>query len=192
MESAVILVADAEGPDKGLESYVLRLQDEGFKVEVAGDWYREQELLLPDAKGLKAIREAKKQLGYKTVFVLGFGSGGLFARLAACTIPGLSGAVDIGGRLSYPQVTPQKPAQPLDLLLGLGCPLQCHHPLKDPAVSAADLAELTAKAAHTSQLFQSFTYSAQARFYHPLHENYEPDAAEAAWWRAMRFLGHLI
>lgn len=187
----IILISDANGNHPGMRSYALRLVDEGWRVALIGDWNAQSDWDISDAQGLSAIRNARDHLG-RPVICVGFGLGGLLARIAACTLTGIHGAVDIGGRLVYPCITPEKPAQPLDLLPGLSCALQGHYPEDDPNLSEADLSEFENRMAWRNVPFQLFRYpNCNAGFYDPTHASYDPDAAERAWYRTVRFLDSL-
>ncbi len=120
-------------------------------------------------------------------FVVGVGEGGLHARLAACAVLGLDGAVGFGGRIWYSGVSAQRPIQPLDLLPGLGCALQCHFAEDDPASPPAHVDELERRLANVSRPWQLFRYGVRGG----AAAGWSGGAAASAWGRARSFLLHL-
>lgn len=186
----ILVLPDGGGSGSAmLRSYAGRLVDEGFRVAIVGAWEGADDLEIPDRLGLNAARKGREVLGGGAIGILGFGVGGLFGRLAAAALPGFTAVIDFGGRLVYPTITPQKPAQPMDLLPGMSAALQYHAPLHAPPLEHQQ--ELQRRMEHSSLPFQLFRYEAEAGFYDPLATTYDADAAELAWTRAIRFLEHL-
>jgi dienelactone hydrolase len=148
---------------------------------------------LSDAEAIADIAAARDLLPAGLPrFVIGFGAGGLYARLAACALLGLSGAVDFYGRVYYPGVSARRPIQPLDLLPGLSCPLQVHAAGRDPATTLPHLQELERRLAGTSRPWQVFRYPGRdPGFVERDQPGWDPDAAATAWARAVSFLLHL-
>ncbi|HNH49463.1 MAG TPA: dienelactone hydrolase family protein, partial [Myxococcota bacterium] len=179
----IVVVADVQGADAMLASYAGRLVDEGYSVAIVGRWNVASDLDLPDHKGLAAVRRGKAGLaGVERLGGIGFGVGGLVARLAASALPGFSVAVDFGGRIVYPSITADKPAQPLDLLPGLRGGLLCHYGEQDPVTPPAHVEELNQRMAFRQLPFSLYLYPNCGRgFYDPQDEGYDLDAAELAW-----------
>ncbi len=186
----LVLIADLHGVDAMLTSYARRLVDEGYSVAMVGDWNVNTDLDLPDREGLAAARKGKAALaGVERLGVVGFGVGGLFARLSASALPGFSLAVDFGGRIVYPSITQEKPAQPLDLLPGLRGGLLCHYGEVDPVTPPAHLEELNQRMAFRQLPFSLYLYPGCGHgFYDPQEEGYDLEAAELSWQRTIRFL----
>lgn len=186
----LVVVADVHGADAMVSSYAGRLVDEGYSVAVVGNWKVASDLDLPDHVGLAAVRQGKAVLaGVERLGVVGFGVGGLVARLSAAALPGFSVAVDFCGRIVYPAITPDKPAQPLDLLPGLRGGLLCHYGEQDPVTPPAHVEELNQRMAFRQLPFSLYLYPNCGRgFYDPQEEGYDLDAAELAWQRTIRFL----
>ncbi|MFN7146920.1 MAG: hypothetical protein ACK4YP_24305 [Myxococcota bacterium] len=114
-----------------------------------------------DAVAIAAIAAARDLLpAAGPRFVVGVGAGGLYARLAGCAILGLDGVVAFGGRVRYAGVSARRPIQPLDLLPGLGCALQCHFRDDDPETPPAHVDELERRLAGVSRGWQVFRYPA--------------------------------
>jgi len=117
-------------------------------------------------------------------FVVGEGAGGLYARLAGCAQRGFDGVVGFGGRTWYSGVSAAHPIQPLDLLPGLACPLQCHFDDDDPAATPAQVDELERRLANGTRPWQVFRYGAGG-------VGWRGTARATAWSRARAFLLHL-
>jgi carboxymethylenebutenolidase len=112
--------------------------------------------------------------------------------MAACTVPGFAGAVEFYGRIVYAAITPNKPAQPLDLLLGLSCPLQCHFGEADPVCPPEHVDALERRLAGAPRAAQVHRYPGCGHaFLNPTRPTWNPEAAELAWARALHFLDHL-
>ncbi|MES2641225.1 MAG: hypothetical protein V4850_17175 [Myxococcota bacterium] len=157
------------------EPFVAMLEAAGFVVVVA-----ELGFDPTDPEVIRIVTTARDRLPPGARFVVGLGGGGLYARLAACAVLGLAGAVGFGGRISYSGVNLRQPIQPMDLLPGLSCPLQCHFRADDPAAPAAHVDELERRLAGACQPWQVFRYTACT----------EADT-RTAWGRACSFLMHL-
>jgi dienelactone hydrolase len=116
-------------------------------------------------------------------FLVGVGEGGLYARLAACALIGFDGAVSMGGRIAYSGVSPARPIQPMDLLPGLGCALQCHFADDDEETPPAQIDELERRLCVSGRPWQVLR--------HPPGESWRDGGEAAAWARARAFLLHL-
>ncbi len=207
----VVLVPEIWGVDDALRGWARRLADEGFDVVMPDLWWRtargggsegrKLDLAGPsgvmaaveatvDSEALADVRAALAQLPPDLPrFIMGFCIGGLYARMAACTLPGLAGAVEFYGRIVYAGTSPNKPVQPLDLIAGLGCPLQCHYGAEDPVAPPGHVDLLEQRLAGRSFPAQVFRYPACPHaFMNPNRPGYQRDAAELAWARALRFL----
>lgn len=129
-------------------------------------------------------------------FVVGLGPGGLYARMFACSARGLAGAVSFQGALVYPTLTPEHPAQPMDLLPGLGCPLLCHLGDLDPDITPAQVARLEERLRDcrpTALLYRYANASTAAfRVDAPSRSTAETHAHALAWARTRAFLAHLV
>lgn len=202
----VVLIGEVSGVDAVLRGYARRLVDEGYTVAMPDLWWRRGR---PPLCGPEAVSAAVAQLvdsealidvgaartclpAGRPVFVMGFCVGGLYARLAACTQVGLAGAVEFYGRVVYPAVSAAKPAQPLDFLPGLGCPIQCHYGVDDPICPPAHVDELERRLALRPHPFQVCRYPGCGHaFLNPERPGWQPEAAATAWGRARTFLDQL-
>ncbi|MFZ5482099.1 MAG: dienelactone hydrolase family protein [Myxococcota bacterium] len=202
----VVLVSEVWGVNDDLRAWAGRLADAGFDVAMPDLWWRtgrpplgspeqirEAVAGLADYPALADVATARDRLdATRPRFVMGFCMGGLYARMAACALPGLAGAVEFYGRIVYPTITPQKPAQPLDLLPGLSCPLQCHFGDADPVAPPEHVDQLEQRLAVAPRAAQVLRYPGCGHaFMNRGGPHWSPDAAELAFARACHFLGHL-
>ena len=204
-QGAVVLISEVSGVDDALLGYANRLVEEGYTVAMPDLWWRSGRPDLSveggmaraieavrDSEALFDVREALAGLAGRPVprFVMGFCLGGLYARMAACALPGLSGAVEFYGRIRYPGTTEQKPVQPLDLVSGLGCPIQCHYGSEDTVAPPAHVDELEQRLGGRAYPAQVFRYAGCGHaFLNPHRPSFRAEPAALAWSRAIRFLG---
>jgi carboxymethylenebutenolidase len=203
----VVVVSEVWGVEPPLRTYAERLVAHGYDVALPDIWWRRGGP--PPFDGPDGVHAAVAQLGDFEVladvgaardalrpelprFVIGFCIGGLAARNAACTVPGFSGAVEFYGRIRYGALTPKKPAQPLDLVPGLACPLLCHFGDADPVAPIEDVRELARRLQATSVTALVHVYPGCGHaFMNPSRPGWNADAAATAWGRTLAFLDHL-
>lgn len=203
---AVILLSEGSGIDAALLEFAQRLRRAGYAVALPDLWWRDPPqpgdpprdvaaavAAVRDTDALQDIRAVRAALVPNgRVFVVGFCLGGLYARMAACAVPGLAGAVEFYGRLVYPNISPTKPVQPLDLLPGLACPLQCHFGDADPSCPPSHVDELERRLASRTQPSQVFRYPGCGHgFLNPARPEFRAGRAATAWARAVNFLDQL-
>lgn len=183
----VVLAADAPGlarrltADLWARGYAVALPDLGWRGRPPAD-----------PEGLGDLGAARQALGAARVAFVGFGPGGLLARLAACSFPRTVAAVDFGGVLVHPVISADHPTQPMDLLPGLRCGLQYHVGGDDPMVDPLHVGDLERRLAGLDHPGQVFVYpNAGRRFYDLDHPDGDARAAAVSWSRACAFLGHL-
>ena len=151
---ALVLLPDLAGPDGA--ALAGRLAAAGFVCLLPDLWSREgapptaddaweREAALPDRRALadvdRAVRllEARDDVDRRAVGVLGLGTGGTLAFLSGCTSRDVAAVAAVGGRALYPELSPNKPTQPLELLLNLDRPLLALVGEADPALPAEHL-----------------------------------------------------
>jgi carboxymethylenebutenolidase len=145
--------------------------------------------LVDDGLVLRDVVEARGLILDKRIAVLGFCLGGLYARMAASTVPGLTAAVEFYGRVVYPTLSAQKPIQPLDLLPGRTCSLLCHFGTDDPIAPEAHVAELESRLSRQSAPARLYRYVGCGHaFMDSARPNWNGQAATLAWARTERFL----
>jgi dienelactone hydrolase len=133
------------------------------------------------AAGLAAL-EACAEAVPERLAVLGLGSGGTLAFLLGCTSTRLGALVLWGGRLVYPELSAERPIQPLELALNLGAPLLALHWEEDLAMPPADLERLRTVLSQSAKDFDIVTVPGTRG---------EP-VAPAAWQRTLAFLGERL
>jgi carboxymethylenebutenolidase len=129
-----------------------------------------------DASGAAAYLE---KLGAKKVGVMGFCMGGALAMLAAMYVSEFDAAVVFYG------LPPAEAGDPASITI----PLQAHWALHDEHIPIAGVDGAESKLKAAGRPFESFRYDAGHAFYNPGGiGNYDREAAEAAWSRAVEFL----
>lgn len=201
----VVVMPDARGLEPGLEPWVARLHRAGWSVALLDPWsstggppeapdpWEAAWAAIADLEVIADAGAARLQLPAALPrFVLGFGAGGLHARLCACIAgAGWTGAVEFHGRIVHGTLGPSRPAQPLDLLPGLGCPILSHFGETDPRVPIGHVERLREGLERQRATALVHRYpNAGARF---MFEDGAPgrEAAALAWARTEAFLDHL-
>lgn len=200
----VVLLPEVRGVDANIEDYAQRLVQEGYEVAVPDPWFgrggvpdlSSREAIaaaaarVDDAGALRGVARARDALGAAPGrAVVGFCLGGLYARLAACAVPGFAAAVEFYGRVVYPTLTAEKPVQPLDLLPGRACPLLCHFGTDDPVAPPAHVDLLEARLATQPLPARVYRYRGAGHGFANLTlPAWNAEAAALAWSRTLRWL----
>lgn len=199
--TGIVLLPEIFGLHAGVLDYAERLASE-HRVLVIDLWAGQQLPALDtpaaisfavasidDGRIMRDVAAAKLILGNVRSAVVGFCLGGLYARMASAVVPGFSAAVEFYGRIIYPTLSEQKPIQPLDLLFGRTCPLQCHFGSADPIAPLSHIDELEARLASQLSPARVFRYSGCGHGFMNAHRpNWNAEAAQLAWSRTERFL----
>ncbi len=192
--AGVVLVPPGPAIDALARDWATRLAARGFAVLIPEmGWRARGAEELSDAEAIADVAAARDLLPTDVPrFVLGLGAGGLYARLAACAVLGFTGALDLGGRMHYSGVSARRPIQPLDLLPGLGCALQCHFAALDPATPLQHVDDLERRLAASGRPWQVLRYPGRgAGFLDPASSAWHREDAATAWARCVSFLAHL-
>jgi len=121
--------------------------------------------------------------------VVGVGFGGTLAFQLACTSRRVAAAVVLGGSLVHRELSRERPIQPLELALNLGCPLLGVFGAEDPAVPRAQIELLERALAQGMKDFEiELVANAAERFLDRSSAGYHEPAARAAWQRCVEFL----
>ena len=206
---AVILIHDVRGLYEHYREVARRLAGEGFFV-LAPDLYSREgapELpdmaalfrwmrALPDRRVLDDIAAAARYLGERpdvladAIGITGFCMGGQYALMAACTVRQLAACVSWYGMLRYQETSAAKPASPLDLAPGLGCPYLGLFGADDALIPPADIDELRAILTRAGKTFETKIYpgAGHAFFNDTRPDAFRPAAAADGWARAVGFL----
>jgi carboxymethylenebutenolidase len=200
----VVVLPDLGGVDAPLARRIEELCGSGWDVVVPDTWWRDPEgrpdVSTPDAvtiawaraNDLGAVSDALEARGALPTglprFVLGVGAGGVHARMVACMAGGgLTGAVEFEGRLVHGALGPTRPAQPLDLLPGLGCPLLAHIAADDPTIPPAHVAAFRERLSHVRVSALVHVYKGASRGF----TGTRTLASRTAWARTHAFFEHL-
>ena len=187
----VVLIHDAPGLDAHAHDAARRLAAAGFVV-AAPDL---AEADGADRRVLADLDEAARALGERDevdaerIAAVGFGAGGTYAFLLGCTSTRVGAVVDFGGGLVYPELSAEKPTQPLELALNLGCPLLGLFGEEDPSVPAEDVERMRAVLSQFSREFDILTYPGAGHgFFDDRRPGHHEAAAQDAWRRTLDFL----
>lgn len=213
---ALVLVQEAFGLDDFMQRMLRRFAAEGY-VALAPDLYSREGIpctkerwtkedirsawrSLPDRRVLGDLEGALEHLARDPAVdparlgAVGFCMGGNYAYLLGCTSLRLRAVVDFYGRFVYPELSANKPVQPLDLALNLSCPLLAIFGETDPSISIEEVArfrETLERAARdaTVVVFPGVGHG----FLSERRASHDPRAAARAWELAVDFLReHLI
>jgi carboxymethylenebutenolidase len=134
-------------------------------------------------------RVARTRLG-----AVGFCMGGNYAYMLGCTSRRLSAVVDFYGRFVYPELSANKPIQPLELALNLGVPLLAFFGEDDPSISREDVERFRGVLTQFARDFRIVTYPGVGHgFMNDRRKSYDERAANEAFRLSIDFLReHLV
>jgi carboxymethylenebutenolidase len=205
----LVLVPDVRGLSDHYRDLVRRFAAEGFFTLALDLYSREGAPDLPDlgavARWIRALPDrrvlgdiaaavecvaARPEVRGAAVGITGFCMGGQYALMAACTVSRLAACVAWYGMLRYAETDDVKPASPLDLAPGLGCPYLGLFGAEDALIPLADVEELRAILTRGGRTFAIHVYpdAGHAFFNDTRPDVYRPEAAADAWPRAIAFL----
>ena len=150
---------------------------------------------LPDRRAVADLEAAAAALAddpavdADRIAAMGFCLGGKLAFLLGCQSRRLAAVVDFYGKARYADLDADHPVQPLEMALGLECPLLAVFGAEDASIPLEDVdamrRQLDAFAKpHTIEVAPGVGHG----FLNPHRAAYDRDAAEAAWARALAFL----
>jgi len=205
----LVLVPDVRGLSDHYRGLVRRFAAEGFFTLALDLYSREGAPDLPDmgavARWIRSLSDrrvlgdiaaavdfvaARPEVGGAAVGITGFCMGGQYALMAACTMSRLAACAAWYGMLRYVETDDVKPASPLDLAPGLGCPYLGLFGAEDALIPPADVEELRAILTRGKKTFAIHVYpgAGHAFFNDTRPDAYRPEAAADAWPRAIAFL----
>jgi len=211
---AVVLLHDVWGLAEHTRALARRLAGSGFavlaldlyrrdpppRIEDPGAWMRE----LPDSRVLEDIETAAAFLARdpacagRSVGVVGFCMGGMYALLAGCGGRGISGVVSFYGILSHQHgllhreggLDPAlKPREPLEAARSLSAPLLAFFGDQDAFIPVDDVHQLEARIADSPHACEVVVYPGAGHAFanDTRPEAYRPEAARDAWARMVAF-----
>jgi carboxymethylenebutenolidase len=211
----VVLIHDVWGVSDHTRDLTRRLAEEGYGV-LAVDLYRRESELAIENPGVwmralsdpRAVSDVQASVDFlsshpatagRSVGVIGFCMGGMYALLAACSCKGLSAAVPFYGLLSHRHgllyaeegLEPAlKPREPLDAAADLTCPLLGIFGGRDEFIPMSDIEELEKRLGAIAQPTEVAVYpEAGHAFLNDTREDaFRPEDAQHAWARMVVFL----
>ncbi|HEY9792973.1 MAG TPA: dienelactone hydrolase family protein, partial [Candidatus Obscuribacterales bacterium] len=127
------------------------------------------------------------------VGTIGFCMGGAIALMFAASSHKISWVADYYGRIFYPQLTDNKPKNPIDYLDGLRCPAIFVFAGQDELITADHIEQLKQKLVQKRHKFELKVYpEAKHAFFNDQREFYNEAASKDAWQTTLDFVGNSI
>jgi len=168
-----------------------RVDDEEQGADVL--WAAERRL--PDRDAVARLEAALDELARHPgvdgdrLAAVGFGTGATLAFLLGCKSSRVAAVVGFAGRIVYPELSAEKPVQPLELALNLGCPLLGSYGALDPVTPPEHVDRMRTVLSQFAREFDIVSYPGAGRRFHAEgHGEHDRAAAEDAWSRVEAFL----
>lgn len=218
LRGGLVLIHEVFGLDAHMREVARRLAAQGYAV-IAPDLYSRDGLpgpaatvaggapswdaetvrgavaSLPDRRVLGDLDAALALLVERTgladdkLGALGFCMGGNYAYLFGCHSDRVHAVVDFYGRIVYPELSANKPMQPLEMALNLTAPLLALFAGQDPSIPAEDVAALERQLGQFMKRAEVHVFAgAQHGFFNETRPGYDAQAAERAWQLVLEFL----
>lgn len=149
---------------------------------------------LPDRRTVAELDEAARVLGAQPEVVpdriaaLGIGLGGKLVFLLGCQSRRLTAVVDLCGPIRYGELDADHPVQPLEMALGLECPLLAVFGAEDPATPSEDVEALGTQLDAFAKSFSIEVVPDVGRGFLDQRDEHEAEAAKRVWTRVHAFL----
>jgi carboxymethylenebutenolidase len=163
--SAIVMLHDIDGIDDVTQQAASRLAASGYTVVVpdlfassGGPQDVEDETAMRDyvstLSDTRVVQEALSAVNFVSgsqnaatarIGVIGWGMGGAYAMMTAAYNSNILVAVNVGGEISYPVLTAQKPGSPLNFVANLGGALLAAYPGNDPMFPEIEVERLGAR-----------------------------------------------
>ena len=115
--------------------------------------------------------------------------GGTLAFLVGCTSTRVAAVVSFYGRPLYPELSANRPTQPLELVLNLDRPLLAFFGERDEGIPAEHVERMRSMLEQSAKDFEIVTYpDAGHGFLNDLRPGYHEPSARDAWSRTLSFL----
>ncbi len=145
--------------------------------------------LIDDVKATCNFAKSNGDINEEDIGALGFCMGGAIAFMSACSEPSIAWVVDFYGRVTYPQLSENKPKNPVDYSPGLKCPVLGIFAGNDELITPEDRALFVAAIQAAGQKVEMQVYdNAPHAFFNDTREHYNPQAAAVAWESTLRFI----
>jgi carboxymethylenebutenolidase len=215
----VVLIHDVWGLTDHARDLARRLSEEGFavlaldlyrrldgvKIENPGAWMRalSDPQILGDVQAGADFLAAQPITQGKTVGVIGFCMGGMYALMAGARCTGLAASVPFYGLLSHQHgilhdeagLDPAlKPSEPLDVARDLSCPALVFYGDKDEFVPLSDIDELKERLAQATPTTEVVVYpgAGHAFMNDTRSDAYRPEEAADAWQKMVAFFSEKL
>jgi len=207
---ALVLLHDVHGLDEATQQAAAHLADLGYAVvapdlfaynppvAVEGKELDEAALLdyastLSDSRAVEEALAAIEMLAQNNdsstrIGVVGFGWGGAIALMAASHDSRVRVAANIGGTISYPVLSPQRPGSPLNFVANLEGALFAAFAGHDACTPHNEIERLRARLVEHDKKGEVKTYDATARFW----RDEQNPATRALWLRLENFLNDYL
>ncbi len=145
--------------------------------------------LIDDLKSVLSMAEATKNVNATKIGAIGYCMGGAIAFMFACETVELAWVIDYYGRVTYPELSANKPIHPVDYAPGLRCPVLALFSGIDPLIPPEDIELFTSTLEKLGKSGQIKVYrDAPHAFFNDRRENYNAQAAEDAWKLTVDFI----
>jgi carboxymethylenebutenolidase len=162
-------------------------------------WKREQIQAavegLPDRRAVADLEAAAAFLATdpevdpERIAAIGFCLGGKLAFLLGCQSRRLGAVIDFYGQVRYASLDANHPVQPLEMSLGLECPLLAVFGEQDSSIRAEDIDAMRQQLSAFAKPFEIEVVPGVGHgFLNPQYGTHDASAAEEAWARALAFL----
>lgn len=142
-----------------------------------------------DIDAAAGVLAGRGEVDGERVATVGFCMGGTLSFLTGCTSRRIGGCVSFYGRIVYPELSREKPTQPIEMALNLDRPYLALFAEEDEGIPAEDVELLRSHLTAGAKNFEVVCYpEARHGFFNDLRPNHHPGAAEDAWSRTLRFL----
>jgi carboxymethylenebutenolidase len=205
---AVLVLHEVWGLDDHIRSVARRIAGEGYVALAPNLFSREgpppgttiEELRpfmfrIPDLRVVKDLEagitflRANPLVSQRPIGAVGFCIGGTWARMLAIREGSLAAVVDFYGRLRYPELSDNKPFQPIDRVAEMCCPYLGLFGGEDPVIPSSDLEELRWRLESAHRAFDIKVYpGAPHAFFNDSRALYQDPPAEIAWRDTTKFL----
>lgn len=125
------------------------------------------------------------------VGIVGTCSGGRYAYLTACSVPGFDAVADLwGGAVVQPETNPQRPVAPIDLTKDLPCPLLGLFGNDDQAPSPEQVNQHEDELKKQNKTYEFYRYDGAGHgFFYYDRPNYRQQQAMDGWQKLLEFFG---
>ena len=216
--AGLLLIHEVFGLDAFIERTAGRFAAEGFRVlvvdlysrdgvpgppssadEPAPAWTGEQirgaVASIPDRRALGDLEaglewlERQPGTDAERLAAIGFCMGGNYAFQLGCTSRRVAAVVDFYGRIQYPELSREKPIQPLELALNLTGPLLALFGDEDASIPLEQRERLRTTLESFAKSFEVRTFAGAGHgFFNDLRDGYHEGSAREAWECTLSFL----